>query len=540
MELNCKNPKDSLLKSSINFAKSPQGGTQMKKQFLIFSAYQFFKRPAIASLVGTVLNLILSTTAQAVPLPKSLETLILEHDITSVYAALELVQSTEAKSILKREELAEAIVSLNHLKHSSFHSLPFREEGYEEAFIQILKLDITQIASKEHIRKVTPTAHQASSQLAKEELLKDIQRSSISCSQCFPIQELPTELQPKALSILKYLFENEYLYTLIGGLKPMSSDPLTLSQLKISHEEFEKILPKLHCGDLQLSSLPNDQANSVNITLARLDRIQHVKTNYHDWLEDAHIPESSTLEHIMEAIHFPHTYDVSQLLLDGLFNTDMNFGNSVLKNNLSFLKTQLLNLNDQATSDDLLMGVLSHPHSNNLLIEVLKADADASKKCMSNILESLPGLRALYPELTQATPIEEFIHAIESHNKISEVKTEAIRTHAYKIFGALVGYPKHSIEYFITNPKTEESHAISFPQGFAYIVPKGHTPTEEDLKISQAAFNIYSYTTQHQVVSPSVNHSTQDELDYYRDFYRTQGEKNRCSPANLDHLQTNK
>lgn len=47
--------------------------------------------------------------------------------------------------------------------------------------------------------------------------------SAASREECFPLDRLPKELQPQAEQILLDLLDSEALYTVVGGLKPMSS-----------------------------------------------------------------------------------------------------------------------------------------------------------------------------------------------------------------------------------------------------------------------------------------------------------------------------
>ena len=77
-------------------------------------------------------------------------------------------------------------------------------------------------------------------------------------SQCFPFEALPQELRARAEETLPEALDREALYTLIGGLKPMSSAilteerRLTLDTAKPdirTYEEFQQIAGAWRCGD---------------------------------------------------------------------------------------------------------------------------------------------------------------------------------------------------------------------------------------------------------------------------------------------------
>ena len=77
---------------------------------------------------------------------------------------------------------------------------------------------------------------------------------SVPRSECFPIERLSPELQPKAEALLLKMMDSEALYTIIGDLKPVSSsfwngsfsmtDP-ELGQLS----ETRQILNEFRCGN---------------------------------------------------------------------------------------------------------------------------------------------------------------------------------------------------------------------------------------------------------------------------------------------------
>lgn len=78
--------------------------------------------------------------------------------------------------------------------------------------------------------------------------------SGVPHSECFPVERLPDPLRRKAEALLLKLLDSEALYTIIGGLKPVSSAFASyqfetakpdLAQL----DEARRILDTFHCGD---------------------------------------------------------------------------------------------------------------------------------------------------------------------------------------------------------------------------------------------------------------------------------------------------
>src|SRR5262245_16671720 len=71
---------------------------------------------------------------------------------------------------------------------------------------------------------------------------------------CFPFETLPAELRAKADEMLLKALDSESLYTIVGGLKPMSSSfaSFKFSVEKPDLKEIEdarRILAAWHCGD---------------------------------------------------------------------------------------------------------------------------------------------------------------------------------------------------------------------------------------------------------------------------------------------------
>ena len=73
-------------------------------------------------------------------------------------------------------------------------------------------------------------------------------------SECFPVERLPAALRPKAEEALLKLMDSEGLYTMVGGMKPMSSGFVSLyfsvdkpDTAKL--DELRQVLSALRCGE---------------------------------------------------------------------------------------------------------------------------------------------------------------------------------------------------------------------------------------------------------------------------------------------------
>lgn len=84
--------------------------------------------------------------------------------------------------------------------------------------------------------------------------LTPTQAQSVRCKECFPLETLPPALRAKSEALLLKALDSEALYTIIGGLKPMSSG---FASYKISVnkpdlqeiEEARQLLSVWRCGD---------------------------------------------------------------------------------------------------------------------------------------------------------------------------------------------------------------------------------------------------------------------------------------------------
>jgi hypothetical protein len=77
---------------------------------------------------------------------------------------------------------------------------------------------------------------------------------AVACGQCFPLEELPEGLRKKAEEALLLALDTEALFTIVGGLKPMSSGFLSVDFAADKPEpaavtEVRQMLAALRCGD---------------------------------------------------------------------------------------------------------------------------------------------------------------------------------------------------------------------------------------------------------------------------------------------------
>lgn len=82
----------------------------------------------------------------------------------------------------------------------------------------------------------------------------------VSRTECFPFERLPAELRPKAEALLLKLLDSEGLFTVIGGMKPMSSGFGTYKiNVKMPDtrtlEEARQILSVFRCGNAYVAEV---------------------------------------------------------------------------------------------------------------------------------------------------------------------------------------------------------------------------------------------------------------------------------------------
>lgn len=86
-------------------------------------------------------------------------------------------------------------------------------------------------------------------------------RFDVPRAEAFAVERLPEPLRVRAEELLLRLLDSEALYTLVGGLKPLSAG---LETVKVEEQETEAertaairlVLPSLSCGDVQIGLWP--------------------------------------------------------------------------------------------------------------------------------------------------------------------------------------------------------------------------------------------------------------------------------------------
>ncbi len=117
--------------------------------------------------------------------------------------------------------------------------------------------------------------------------------AGVTRSECFPVETLPAEMRPEAERLLLRLMDTEALYTMVGGMKPMSSG-FAAYQFRIDQPDTEKLerarrlLSVFRCGDeyvadLQVFARPQGQKRTAHAFVAHrptLARAVHAYPEY--------------------------------------------------------------------------------------------------------------------------------------------------------------------------------------------------------------------------------------------------------------------
>jgi hypothetical protein len=84
---------------------------------------------------------------------------------------------------------------------------------------------------------------------------------TVPCSECFPIEKLPARLQNKAAAGLLALLDSEALYTIVGGIKPITAEffdfifPQSSKYTQSDYEDFQMIVQSWQCTPLLKAAL---------------------------------------------------------------------------------------------------------------------------------------------------------------------------------------------------------------------------------------------------------------------------------------------
>ncbi len=621
---------------SISFVSPAYATKEDKAAIVIQKAYRQHKRNQAerkyfanikASIVGgkqPLENVFAIKSYSTERIRQNIHSMILQNGIATIEDALKFVQSEKVRNYLRPNEIAQAIISLNRLLYPSLSFLPLDSEGYEEVFIQALNLRQEEVMRR-HEQALDSVLVGNSEKSERTELSDRIQENAVSCKQCFPIETLPSSLQPKALAVLNSLFLEEGLYTLVGGLKPASWLYLNPKNFNLQEDEFYQVLGTLHCGSLVVLDSSRQGAFGHHLWLARLDRVEDVKVQYSDWFDQAKLSKGGGFKDLIESTQFipmirieppfiERVLDIhlAQTALDVAFNEDPKRGKEFLQRNLSVLRHHLPDLTDQA---DLMMifeksNALdsSGHHFDRLLLDLFRSDSKMAQEfvrkvnpilrersleikagaSLDDILERIerynqiankeneeiekrneeirrlpllvslqespdyvremiqkivPNLQSEFPEVSFETGLETILEKVEIYNKRIEEKNSVIQSYSDKFIGALLGYPRHAVEFFVSHPGAKRI-SLDFPTlrgraHFVYVVPEGHMQNQEDLKIAKAAYTIFSHFIRSGYIYQAEGNSTQahiqDNLNYFRSFYKL--DNGQCSAARRDDLR---
>lgn len=150
-------------------------------------------------------------------------------------------------------------------------------------------------------------------------LLQVVFGQGVPRTECFPLEQLETRLRLQAEQILLRMLDREGLYTVIGGLKPMSSgfatlsfkvDPIDEGALK-QLTELRTILKTFRCGDELYADMMVFRRNvkGTKIAHAIVINIQSMRetiAKYADFFAKLGITENShPMEVVMAVEHAP-------------------------------------------------------------------------------------------------------------------------------------------------------------------------------------------------------------------------------------------
>lgn len=122
-------------------------------------------------------------------------------------------------------------------------------------------------------------------------LLANVNAQSVSRNECFPFEKLSSEQRTKAEALLLKALDGEALYTIIGGLKPMSSSfqsiRVQVDLPRIELAEAEKAINELGSKkEEELSSAEKSRLNQAKQTVERkesLEKINETKEIFEYW-----------------------------------------------------------------------------------------------------------------------------------------------------------------------------------------------------------------------------------------------------------------
>lgn len=121
--------------------------------------------------------------------------------------------------------------------------------------------------------------------------LTALQAQNVSRKECFPFEKLPTEQRKKAEELLLKALDGESLYTLAGGLKPMSSSfqsvQLAVNLPRMEFAEAEKVTAALAAKKPEdLTAEEKSRLAQAKLSVDRkqaLDKISETKKIFEHW-----------------------------------------------------------------------------------------------------------------------------------------------------------------------------------------------------------------------------------------------------------------
>ncbi len=122
-------------------------------------------------------------------------------------------------------------------------------------------------------------------------LISGLQAQSVARLECFPFEKLPAEERKTAEELLLKALDSEALYTIVGGLKPMSggfqSFQMQVNLSRVEFNEAEKNVSELEAKTAEgLTPAEKSRLNQAKQTIERkqvLDKINETKNIFAHW-----------------------------------------------------------------------------------------------------------------------------------------------------------------------------------------------------------------------------------------------------------------
>ncbi|SIO59956.1 hypothetical protein SAMN05444166_6217 [Singulisphaera sp. GP187] len=144
----------------------------------------------------------------------------------------------------------------------------------------------------------------------------DLRADGVPRNECFPVEQLDPKFRPQVEALLLKMLDSEALYTVVGGLKPVSSsfwwtrfpvDSPDLRQL----DEMRRILPVIRCGDafqagVLVFAAVHDGKRHAHAWVASRPALRRTIRAHHTFFSTYGItPESHPIEVVEKMEHAP-------------------------------------------------------------------------------------------------------------------------------------------------------------------------------------------------------------------------------------------